>query len=1127
MTGTVQGWLAALGLERYADLFAANDIDLALLPRLTHADLQGIGIQSLGHRIRILDAAAGAPAAVPPASAPVPLGNDPAAPRDYTPRHLRERILQSRSALEGERKQVSVLFADIQGSMELAAQLDPEQWHHILEGFFAILAEGVHRFEGTINQYTGDGIMALFGAPIAHEDHAQRACYAALHLQQHIARYAIEVRREHGVGFSTRMGINSGEVVVGRIGDDLRMDYTAQGHTVGLAQRMESLAEPNACYLAPATAALAAGYLALEDIGAFRVKGVAERVQVHRLAGLGEARTRLDVSRQRGLSQFVGRDAELRVLEDALARAQAAEGPVLGIAADAGTGKSRLCFEFLARCRARGCRVWEGRAVAHGRNIPLLPILDLFRAAFDVTTQDDARTVREKVAGRVLVTEAAQADSLPLVFELLGVGDARHPLATLDGPARQRRLLQLLTRQLQAADPAAGPTVVLLEDLHWLDAASSEFLAALVAACAGMRCLLLFNYRPEHVVTGVPLTRWRALSLAPLGPEAMSALLAGRLGQDASLGGLAAELHARTAGNPFFAEEIVRALVESGQLAGSPGQYRLHAPLARLEVPATVQAVLAARIDRLPEREKLLLQAASVIGKRFAEPLLAAVAQLPQAALQEALAALCQADFLQDEALFPVPEYAFRHPLTQEVALASQLRERRRQLHADVARAIAVQAAARLDEHAALLAHHWDEAGDAAQAAAWHQRAAEWPGCADFVSAHHHWQRVWALLAGVPQDASVAERRILACTRVLTLGTRLGADLQQAQVLADEGLALADAAQDRQARIRLMMAYGWVQASAGELAGCVDRLQELMVLLETVDAPALKVAAWGNLFLVTCLTARFEEALAMVPQGRAMLADAQPARAGIGSLNLAATLDQFEGFCWAWTGRLADALQAYERCIRQADAVGELAVYARCHAVEAHYHRGDPQQAMERARQAEAVSEQLGAPPMLAARVAQALGFAHLAGGRAADALVAADRALAIHRRVDQTSSGPSAWLRAEALLACGDAAAALAASDEAIALCGRSLRGNYEILAWGVRARALLVIGGATDTDAARQALDAAERLIQRTGTTLLVPALARWRAALCEAQGDVVQRQHWLEAAARGDAQVGRQTA
>ena len=318
---------------------------------------------------------------------------------DYTPKHLADKILQSKSALEGERKQVTVLFADVKGSMELAEQLDPEQWHQILDRFFQILSEGVHRFEGTVNQYTGDGIMALFGAPIAHEDHAQRACYAALYLRDEIARYATEVKRRHGIGFSTRMGINSGEVIVGSIGDDLRMDYTAQGHTVGLAQRMEALASPDTCYVSAAAAALVAGYFTLDDLGEFQIKGATAAVHVYRLNDIGTSRSRFDISRNRGLSRFVGRAADLRTLEDALTQAATGNGQVVGVVADAGTGKSRLCFEFLERCRKQGLQVFEAHAVAHGRNIPLLPILELFRAYFGITTQDDARNAREKIAG--------------------------------------------------------------------------------------------------------------------------------------------------------------------------------------------------------------------------------------------------------------------------------------------------------------------------------------------------------------------------------------------------------------------------------------------------------------------------------------------------------------------------------------------------------------------------------------------------------------------------------------------------------------------------------------------------------------------------------------------------------
>ena len=1123
MMPDIEQWLAALGLSQYADSFRANHIDGALLVRLTADDLQGIGVTSLGHRIRMLDAVAAlADAHMPAALAVAHAPPTRAFARSYTPRHLAERILQSRSALEGERKQVSVLFADVKGSMELAEQLDPEQWHAILEGFFAILAEGVHRFEGTVNQYTGDGIMALFGAPIAHEDHAQRACFAALHLQREITRYATGVKREHGVGFSTRMGINSGEVVVGRIGDDLRMDYTAQGHTVGLAQRMEGLAEPNTCYLSAPTAALAGGYFALEDLGEFQVKGVSGPVRVHRLAGIGAARNRFDISRQHGLAPFVGRAADLRALDDALAQTLAGSAQAVGVVAEAGTGKSRLCFEFLERCRARGIRVFEGRAVAHGRNVPLLPILDIFRAVFGIGSQDDSRAAREKIAGRVVLLDNTLADVLPVVFDFMGVGDPQHPGPALDPTARQRRLVALLTRLVQG-DGDSPASVTMVEDLHWIDAASGDFLEQLVEGCAGGRNMLLLNFRPEFHAQWMQWSCYRQLPLTPLGPDAMAELMARLLGPDPTIAALAADIHARTGGNPFFAEEIAQSLRESGQLEGRPGAYRLATPTARLDLPATVQSVLAARIDRLPEREKLLLQHASVIGKQFSEPLLAAVAGPGAEDLKAGLDALCRAEFLNVVSIYPVAEYAFKHPLTQEVALGGQLRERRRQIHAAVARAIELQAEGRLDEQAALLAHHWDETGDALCAARWHRRAAEWPGCPDFVSAYHHWDRVWTVLRALPQDSDAIELRIMACARLLTLGPRLGVGMDVSRAMYAEGESLADAIGDRQARIRLTMAYGWALASAGELAVCLEKLVEMQPLLETIEAPALKVAAWGNLFMVTCLVARFREALGMVEQGRALLAVAAPAGKGIGSLNSAASLDQFQGYCWAWTGRLPEALEAYEKGMRQADPVGELAVFARCHSTEAHYHAHDPQAAMERARQAEQISHKLGEPPMIAARVHQAFGYAHLAAGRAADAVTAARAALAIHRRVDQTSAGPSAALLAEALLAAGEFDAAQAAATEAITSCQYSLRANYEAIAQGVLARALLRRDGAAARDVAQTALDAAAALVERTGARLLAPALARWRAEFCTVLGDEGGRQHWVGEAARGNAEMG----
>src|SRR5262249_9103758 len=287
-------------------------------------------------------------------------------PRAYTPKHLAEKILGSRAALEGERKQVTVLFADVKGSMDLAEQPDPEVWSDIMQRFFRILADGVERFEGFVDKFTGDGIMALFGAPIAHEDHAQRACWAALHLRDAARAYGSEVRVQHGVPFAVRIGLNSGEVVVGRIGDDLRMEFTAQGHTVGLAQRMEALAESGHIVLSEHTARLVEGYFQLQDLGRTKVKGVAEAVGLFDLEGVGPFRTRLERSRVRGLSTFVGRDDEMAVLEAALERARGGSGQVVGIVAEAGTGKSRLCAEFLDLCRTRGLPILLGRGVAPG-----------------------------------------------------------------------------------------------------------------------------------------------------------------------------------------------------------------------------------------------------------------------------------------------------------------------------------------------------------------------------------------------------------------------------------------------------------------------------------------------------------------------------------------------------------------------------------------------------------------------------------------------------------------------------------------------------------------------------------------------------------------------------------------
>jgi class 3 adenylate cyclase len=387
-------------------------------------------------------------------SAPTPRSTPE--PRAYTPPHLTQRILTQRSALEGERKQVTVLFADVKGSMELAEAVDPEEWHGILNQFFHILAEGVHRFEGTINQYTGDGIMALFGAPIAHEDHAHRACYTAL-LQEALREYADALRRTRGLNFSVRMGLNSGEVIVGKIGDDLRMDYTAQGHTVGLAYRIEQLAPAESAYLTDQTARLVRGFFELRDLGEFELKGVRTPIRVWELGGVGPSRTRLDVSEARGFSRFVGRDDEMAALDAALADALRGEGRAVDVVGAAGLGKSRLCLEFVERCLEKGISVYKAHSPSHGVTIPFLPVRELLRGIFGIAEGDSDEDARKKIAGTLALLGDASSEELPYVFDFLPgpgnrsghtqAGALRVPAAARPGEERARHLGPALRRR--------------------------------------------------------------------------------------------------------------------------------------------------------------------------------------------------------------------------------------------------------------------------------------------------------------------------------------------------------------------------------------------------------------------------------------------------------------------------------------------------------------------------------------------------------------------------------------------------------------------------------------------------------------------------------------------------------
>jgi class 3 adenylate cyclase/tetratricopeptide (TPR) repeat protein len=614
-------------------------------------------------------------------------------------------ILTSKSALEGERKQVTVLFADLKGSMELLADRDPEEARRLLDPVLERMMEAVHRYEGTVNQVMGDGIMALFGAPLAHEDHAVRACYAALRMQESVNRYAEEVHRSVGVPIQIRVGLNSGEVVVRSIGSDLRMDYTAVGQTTHLAARLEQMAMPGSILLAPDTLTLVEGYVGVKPLGPRPVRGVEAPVEVYEVLGASRVRSRFHAAAARGLTRFVGREAELEQLRQALSRAGAGHGQVVAIVGEPGVGKSRLVWEVTHSHRTHGWLILESGSVSYGKATAYLPVIDLLKAYFQIEARDEARKVREKVTGKLLSLDRALEGALPALLWLLEVPVEDGEWQALDPPQRRRRTLDAI-KHLLLRESQVEPVLCVFEDLHWIDSETQALLDSLVESLPTARACLLVNYRPEYHHPWSGKSYYRQLQIDPLPPDGAEALLDTLLGLDRSLQPLKQLLIARTAGNPFFLEESVRTLVETHLLTGDRGAYRAAQAPERLQVPPTAKALLAARIDRLSPDSKRLLQAAAVIGPDVPFGVLRAITDEPEEGLRRELGELQAAEFLYEARLFPDLEYTFKHALTHEVTYGGLLQERRRELHARVVAAIETLHRDRLGEQIERLAHH-------------------------------------------------------------------------------------------------------------------------------------------------------------------------------------------------------------------------------------------------------------------------------------------------------------------------------------------------------------------------------------------------------------------------------------
>ena len=661
-------------------------------------------------------------------------------PVSYTPSHLAERIraeqaaLEARGTSEGERKTITALFADLKGSTALIEGLDPEEARRLLDPALQLMMDAVHRYEGYVAQALGDGIFALFGAPISHEDHPQRTLYAALRMQAEMRRYSDRLREQGRPPLLMRVGVNTGEVVVRSIRkEDLHTDYVPVGHSANIAARMEQLAAPGSILVTEQTHKLTMGYFEFKSLGKTQVKGVEEPLNVYEVTGAGPLRTRLQVSARRGLTRFVGRYTEMDQIRRALEHTKVGHGQIVGVMGEPGVGKSRLFYEFKLTSQS-GCLVLEAFSVSFGKASPYLPVIELLKNYFQIQPQDDERTRRQKVIGKVLELDRSLEETLPYFFALLGIEEQPSALQQMDAQVRRRRTFEALKR-LFLRESLNQPLILIFEDLHWIDTETQGFLDTMSESVASARVLLLVNYRPEYRHEWGSKTYYTQLYLAPFGKEEAEEFLSVLLGEYGSplpgwerdrvrvvqndFSALKQLILDKTEGTPFFMEEVVQTLAEEGILGGERGNYRLEQAPVELHISPTVQGVLTARIDRLAPAEKALLHQLAVIGRQFPLSLVQQLVSQPEEELYRLLSELQHKEFLYEQPAFPETQYLFKHALTQEVVYGTVLQDKRKALHERTAQAIESLYSAKLEDHYSALAHHYSRSGNTPKAVAY------------------------------------------------------------------------------------------------------------------------------------------------------------------------------------------------------------------------------------------------------------------------------------------------------------------------------------------------------------------------------------------------------------------------
>jgi class 3 adenylate cyclase/tetratricopeptide (TPR) repeat protein len=743
---------------------------------------------------------------------------------------------QSATAADGERKTVTALFADIKGSMDLMEGLDPEEARAIVDPALALMIDAVRRYDGYIVQSTGDGIFALFGAPVAHEDHAQRSLYAALRMQDEMRRYSTRLREAGNSPIEIRVGVNTGEVVVRSIRTGAHAEYTPIGHATSLAARMQTLAPTGAIAVTEVTEKLTAGFFEYRPLGPTRVKGVSDPVQVYEVVGTGPLRTRLEISAARGLSKFVGRQAEMSQLRRALELARSGHGQIAAAVAEAGVGKSRLFHEFKLTSAA-GCAVLEAFSVSHGKASAYLPVIELLRDYFRIGAQDDERTRREKITGKVLALDRALEDTLPFISSLMGLDDS-NALEDMDSAIRRRRTRDAI-KSLILRESLNQPLIVIFEDLHWIDDETQGLLDLLADSIGTARVLMMVNYRPEYHHHWVSKTYYTQLRLDPLGREMADAMLNSLLGDSEELLPLQQMIAERTEGNPFFIEEMVQALFDEGVLARDDGIVRMQKPIGSVHIPPTVRGILASRIDRLGASEKDLLQMLAIIGKEFPMGLVRRVTGKSDEALLPLLQNLQLGEFIYEQPAFPDSEYTFKHALTQEVAAESMLIERRRNIHERAAAAIEEIYAGKVDDHLVELAHHYSQSSNIPKAIDFLRRAGEQAyQRSTYDDALRHTREALRLVGTQPdsRERDLVELRLLMLLGPMLVATQ-GFNAPELMSILGRSRELVRHAGERPEIFGVLFGLWSVQFASGQMRESLATAEHLLSLAERLQQP--------------------------------------------------------------------------------------------------------------------------------------------------------------------------------------------------------------------------------------------------------------------------------------------------